>query len=51
MSTSIDFSSQLQTVQRTNPIRLDGKVCRVIGLVVESIGPQVSLGEICRLAT
>ena len=49
MSTSIDFSSQLQTVQRTNPIRLDGKVCRVIGLVVESIGPQVSLGEICKI--
>jgi len=49
MSTAIDFSSQLQTVQRTNPIRLDGKVCRVIGLVVESIGPQVSLGEICKI--
>ena len=49
MSTTIDFSSQLQTVQRTNPIRLDGKVCRVIGLVVESIGPQVSLGEICKI--
>lgn len=49
MSTTIDFSPQLQIVQRTNPIRLDGKVCRVIGLVVESIGPQVSLGEICRI--
>jgi flagellum-specific ATP synthase len=49
MPTTIDFSSQLQTLQRTNSIRLDGKVCRVIGLVVESIGPQVSLGELCKI--
>jgi flagellum-specific ATP synthase len=49
MSEHIDLSAQLQTVRRTNTIRLDGKVCRVIGLVVESIGPQVSLGEICKI--
>jgi flagellum-specific ATP synthase len=49
MTPDIDFSSQLEIVNRTTPIRLDGKVCRVIGLVVESIGPQVSLGEICKI--
>ncbi len=49
MNGQIDFAHQKEIIQRTSGIRLDGKVCRVIGLVVESIGPQVSIGEICKI--
>jgi flagellum-specific ATP synthase len=49
MPSQIDFQPYLDAVARANPIRLDGKVCRVIGLVIESIGPQASLGEICKI--
>ncbi len=34
-------------VDRIDPIRVNGKVSDVIGLVIISIGPSVSLGEVC----
>ncbi|HRI45507.1 MAG TPA: flagellar protein export ATPase FliI [Ignavibacteriaceae bacterium] len=34
-------------IQHTELIRLNGKVTDVIGLVIVSIGPSVSLGEVC----
>ncbi len=49
MTAAIDFSGQRDLVARTNTIRLDGKVRRVIGLIIESIGPQASLGELCKI--
>jgi flagellum-specific ATP synthase len=33
----------------TDPIKLNGKVTDVIGLIIVSIGPNVSLGEICTI--
>jgi flagellum-specific ATP synthase len=45
----IDFKPYLRALERINPICLDGRVVRVIGLIIESIGPQASLGELCRI--
>jgi len=49
MSSTIDFSQHIHRVKNTSSIRLDGKVNRVVGLVIESVGPSVSLGEICMI--
>ena len=44
------LSPYLTRAERCDPIRLEGKVAQVIGLVVESFGPPASLGELCRIA-
>jgi flagellum-specific ATP synthase len=49
MNKLIDFASHRETAQKTQTIKLDGKVRRVIGLIIESLGPQASLGELCRI--
>lgn len=36
-----------QAIDNSEPIKMDGKVTQVIGLVIESKGPNVSLGELC----
>jgi len=41
------FSRYLQVLNHTEDIILNGKVNRVVGLIIESIGPDVSLGQIC----
>jgi len=38
-------------VERIEPIRLNGKVTEVIGLVITSEGPAVRLGEVCLIET
>lgn len=42
-----DFSKFHQVLQSIDPVRLNGKITQVIGLVMESQGPQVNLGELC----
>ena len=37
----------LDVIEQTEPIKLNGKVTDVIGLIIVSIGPNVSLGEVC----
>lgn len=41
------FAKFHQTLQNIDPIRLNGKITQVIGLVMESQGPQANLGELC----
>lgn len=36
-----------QIIDVTDPIKINGKVTDVIGFVIVSVGPNVSLGEIC----
>jgi flagellum-specific ATP synthase len=38
-----------RAVKRGDPIKLNGRVTRVVGLVVESIGPHSSVSELCRI--
>ncbi|HEY9855036.1 MAG TPA: flagellar protein export ATPase FliI [Stenomitos sp.] len=40
----------LDRVAALDPVRQEGKVAQVVGLVVESFGPQASLGELCRIS-
>jgi flagellum-specific ATP synthase len=44
---SIDFDKYAAVVGSVDPITLSGRVCQVIGLVIESDGPAVSIGETC----
>ncbi len=36
-----------RVVQRIDPVIVNGKVSDVVGLVIVSVGPNVSLGEVC----
>lgn len=52
MSTAIpQFSLDrlYRVVEETNPIRTNGKVTRVVGLVIEGLGPGASVGELCNV--
>ncbi len=46
-----DLSKFVGIVKRLNTIQMNGKVVQVVGIVVESLGPQVSIGEICHIIT
>ncbi len=39
----------LDIIDYTDPIKLNGKVTDVIGFIIISVGPNVSLGEICAI--
>jgi len=43
------ISKYSNLIDRIEPMKINGKVSDVIGLVIESIGPNVSLGEICTI--
>jgi len=45
----IDLAKYEAVVDSVDPITLSGRVCQVIGLVIESVGPAVSIGENCRI--
>ena len=44
---SIDVEKYLAVISSVDPITLSGRVSQVIGLVIESNGPLVSIGETC----
>jgi flagellum-specific ATP synthase len=44
------FDKYSLAIERTDPIKFTGTVSRVQGLLVESSGPQVVLGELCEIA-
>jgi flagellum-specific ATP synthase len=46
-TTTLDVDRYLETVEQTDPIRLTGRVVEIIGLVIESRGPAVSVGDVC----
>jgi flagellum-specific ATP synthase len=43
------FSKYLSAVERTDPIKYVGHVTRVLGLLIESRGPQAIIGEVCQI--
>ncbi len=45
--TTLDVDTYLDTVGQTDPVRLTGRVMEIIGLVIESRGPAVSVGDVC----
>ncbi len=45
----IPFEKYKQILHKTNPIRVNGKVRQIVGLVVEGSGPATSIGEVCQI--
>ena len=43
----IDFNKYEKILDKVDTIKMIGKVIRVVGLIIESIGPLVQLGEHC----
>jgi len=43
----IDLARYRDYLQKLDPIRLNGRVTQVIGLIIEAQGPAVNLGELC----
>ena len=45
----IDLGKYKESIHNFNPLSYLGKISQIVGLTIESIGPQVSLGEICKI--
>lgn len=46
---TINFAKYHLALQQVEPIKNNGKVNQVIGLIIESTGPQARMGEICHI--
>ena len=46
---ALDFSSRLGRVSKGDTSRHMGKIDKIIGLMVESIGPSATIGEMCKI--
>ena len=44
---TIDLSKYESMLDRINPIRVNGKVSEIVGLMVEGHGPAASIGDVC----
>ncbi len=51
MEDVIDLTKYVTRIASVDPVRCNGKVTHMIGLVVESEGPSVSVGELCRISS
>lgn len=49
MEARLDLSAPMERALHCRPLRHEGKVAQVIGLVVESFGPPASLGELAQI--
>ncbi len=47
----INFAKFREAIDSCESIKMSGKVTQVIGLVIESKGPSVSLGELCYISS
>lgn len=45
----MNVEALFQTISKTNSYKQYGKVTRVIGLMIESVGPATSIGDICSI--
>ncbi len=47
----IDFARFFQAVEQAEPVRMEGEVVELVGLVVESRGPVAAIGDFCEILT
>lgn len=47
----LNFSDYSSLIQNTDPIRVNGRVTQVVGLMIEATGPQNPVGDICHIIT
>jgi flagellum-specific ATP synthase len=45
----LDTAPYLDVLRSVDPVRMNGKVTQVIGLTVESEGPDASVGDVCHI--
>lgn len=45
----LDAATYTERLKQIDPIRMNGKVTQVIGLTVESEGPNASIGDVCHI--
>lgn len=45
----VDFAKFSDAVRKVAPIKQNGKVTQVVGLVIESCGPAAQVGELCHI--
>lgn len=45
----LDAQRYTEALKRMDPVRVNGKVMQVIGLTVESEGPDASIGDVCTI--
>ena len=48
---TVDLARYRETINRTDALRLNGRVSQVVGVIVESVGPASRIGEICHIHT
>lgn len=46
-----DLTTHLETLERTDTFRWIGRVVEMVGLLIESQGPAVAIGDFCEIAT
>jgi flagellum-specific ATP synthase len=46
---TMDFQKLIRVTQESDVLTLKGRVSQVIGLVIESIGPGVDIGQVCQI--
>jgi len=51
VTTAPEFASVKAALERTNWIKVTGRVAEVVGLVIESNGPNARVGDICLIHT
>jgi flagellum-specific ATP synthase len=49
--TPLDFSRFEAFLDRVQPVRMEGEVVELVGLIVESKGPPASIGDFCEIRT
>jgi flagellum-specific ATP synthase len=47
----IDLSRYTAILNRIQPVRMEGEVVQLVGLIVESRGPTVAIGDFCEILT
>ena len=48
---SISFADYTAILERVDPIRVNGRVTQVVGLLIEATGPQLPVGDLCYVLT
>lgn len=48
---SINFGDYESLINNIDPIRVNGRVTQVVGLLIEATGPQNPVGDICQILT
>ncbi len=46
-SQTLNLDKYFQVLDSVDPVKLNGRVTKVVGLVIESEGPSVGIGELC----